>query len=52
MFFGWFLEHLADSCAGIGVEQTMIDAVVENLVDALAQATHGLQLAIGFKGAQ
>ncbi len=46
MFFGGFLEHLANSGAGVGGEEPVVNAVVEDLVNPLTKAPYSLMLAI------
>ncbi|MNJ80096.1 hypothetical protein D3C81_1736170 [compost metagenome] len=51
MLFGGFLEYLANGRAGVGIEQAVVDAVVEDLVNALTEATYGLKFSIGLQWA-
>ncbi len=52
VFLGRLLEHFANGSAGVSGQQTMVNRVVEDLIDTLTEAAHGLMLAVCLKGAQ
>ena len=52
VFLGGLLEHFADRGTGVGIEQAVVNGVVEDLVYPLTQPAHCLQLAISLNRAQ